>query len=525
MRMRLATTILAAAAIAACGEIQVADHGPGPDPHDHGTDESESWAVTAWGRHFELFPEIDVLVSGDTAGAHVHVTVLEGFEPATEGSVTVVLEGAAGTQERFSSTHAIRPGIFNVEIRPGAAGERGLYFEIEVGGVTETIAGGTVRVGTSDAPGGLVNPAHVLPEVESGEALDFLKEQQWRTRFATAWAETAALRSSVTGASRVEPPAGGDVALTAPVDGVVRATAWPHTGQSAAAGDGLLSLIPSAPSQRSLADLEASVLELQALSDAAAARLDRLEGLLVREAVSRREVEQARAKATGLRARLEAGQAELASAEAARHGRGGVPGLEISAPFAGRVAEVFVSPGEHVAAGATLLRVIRERPVWIRVALTPEDSGLLDGGIAGLVLGTGATAVPVEVSAEGVQLIAVAPEVDPSSGTVDALVEVQKGVDELKPGLRATAQILLPGGIEGVVLPRTAVIDDAGVSVVYVQLGGESFSRREVVVRHRQGERVLVDNVLPGERVVTLGGAAIRRASLLASGSVEGHVH
>jgi len=35
----------------------------------------------------------------------------------------------------------------------------------------------------------------------------------------------------------------------------------------------------------------------------------------------------------------------------------------------------------------------------------------------------------------------------------------------------------------------------------------------------------VVDGVLPGERVVTVGGAAIRRASLLASGSVEGHVH
>jgi hypothetical protein len=60
---------------------------------------------------------------------------------------------------------------------------------------------------------------------------------------------------------------------------------------------------------------------------------------------------------------------------------------------------------------------------------------------------------------------------------------------------------------------------------VYVQVEGESFSRRKVEVRHRQGEQVLVDGVLPGERVVTLGGAAIRRATLLASGSVEGHVH
>ena len=518
MKIRNVVIFFAALAFVACSPNDGADR-------DHGSNERESWAVTAWGEHFELFPEIDALVVGDTAGAHVHVTVLDGFTPATEGAVTVVLTGASGTQERFTSTTAVRPGIFNVEIQPSVAGDRELHFEIEVGGITETIPGGKVRVGTADVPGGLVSPPHPLPAVDGGEEMDFLKEQQWRTRFATAWAVEGDLRSSVTGTSRVEPPAGGDVSLTAPVDGMVRATAWPFTGQSAAAGAGLLSLIPSVPTQRSLADLEASVLELEALADAAAAREDRLEGLLAREAASRRQVEQARAEATGLRARLEAGQAELAAAEAARQGRRGVSGLEIRAPFSGRVAEVRVSPGEHVTAGTTLLRVVRERPVWIRVALIPEHSGLLSGGIAGLVLDTGATSVPVEVSAEDVRLVAIAPEVDPSSGTVDALIEVQRTVDELKPGLRATAQILLPGKVEGVVLPDAAVVDDAGVPVVYVQLGGESFSRREIDVRHRQGERVVVDGVLPGERVVTVGGAAIRRASLLASGSVEGHVH
>jgi cobalt-zinc-cadmium efflux system membrane fusion protein len=527
MKMRLVMTILAATAMMACGASHDSDHGPehGSDDLAHGAAEAESWAVTAWGQHFELFPEIDALVAGRTAGAHVHVTLLDGFGPATEGSVTVVLTGAAGVRERFSSTTAIRPGIFMVEIQAGTAGDRELHFEIEVGGVTETIPGGAVRVGTADAPGGLVDPPHALPQIEGGEEVDFLKEQQWRTTFATRWARVGALQSSVTGTARVEPPSGGDVILTAPVDGVVRAADWPYTGQSAASGASLLSLIPTAPAERSLAELDASVREIEALSAVAVARVERLEALLIREAVSRREVEEAQAEATGLGARLDAGRKDLAAAEAGRMGRQGVPGLEIRAPFVGRVAEVLVSPGEHVAAGDALLRVVRERPVWIRVALTPEASARLDDGVAGLVLDTGASSISAEVSVEELRLVAVAPEVDPRSGTVEALIEVARSVDELKPGLRATAQILLPGEVEGMVLPDSAVIDDAGVPVVYVQLGGESFSRRAVDILHRQGDLVLVDGVLPGERVVTLGGAAIRRASLLASGSVEGHVH
>jgi RND family efflux transporter MFP subunit len=253
--------------------------------------------------------------------------------------------------------------------------------------------------------------------------------------------------------------------------------------------------------------------------------VDRLEDLLERQAVSRREVEQARAEAIGLEARLGAAQAELEGAEAGRTGRQGVAGLEIRAPFVGRVAEVLVSPGSHVSAGTTLLRLIRERPVWVRTALTPDDAARLTDGIAGLVLDIGASSDPLVLPATDLRLVAVAPEVDSRTGAVDTLIEIERSVDELKPGLLATAQILLPGSVEGLVVPDSAVIDDAGVSVIYVQLDGETFARREVEVRYRQGELVLVDGVLPGERITTVGGGAIRRASLLASGSVEGHVH
>ena len=131
----------------------------------------------------------------------------------------------------------------------------------------------------------------------------------------------------------------------------------------------------------------------------------------------------------------------------------------------------------------------------------------------------------VQLQPDDLRMVAVAPEVDPGSGTVEALIEIDRTVDQLKPGLIATAQILLPAMVEGTVLPDSAVIDDAGVTVVYVQLDGESFARREVVARHRLGDRLLVEGLLEDERVVTVGGAAIRRASLMASGETQGHVH
>lgn len=520
MKTRSMILILAAVALTACGTDHAHDHA---DEHPEDAF-GEPWAVTLWGDHFELFPEIDPLVTGKTAGAHVHVTILDGFQPATEGEVAIVLTGENGIEERFSSSLVVRPGIFNVDIRPETPGLASLHFEIEVNGVTEKIPGGTVKIGTESDPGGLVEAVSTFSS-GAGEDVDFLKEQQWRTAFATDRAKLGSLRPSVSGAARVESPSAGRVVLTAPVDGVVLGDAWPFTGQKVSSGATLVSLISTTSTSRSLADLRATVHELEARSRVADSRVERLENLLAKEAVSRREVEQADAEATVASARLEAARSELEAAEAGRVGRAGVAGLSIRAPFSGRVAEVLVSPGEQVSAGTPIARLIREHPVWVRVALTPTDATRLEAGITGLILEVGASTPPIEIESIDVRLIAVAPEVNESTGTVEALVEVDRNVDQLRPGVRATAQLLLLGEIEGMLLPLAAVIDDAGVSIVYIQREGESFVRREVLIRECQGQTAVVEGIAPGERVVTLGGAAIRRASLLSSGPVEGHVH
>ncbi len=105
------------------------------------------------------------------------------------------------------------------------------------------------------------------------------------------------------------------------------------------------------------------------------------------------------------------------------------------------------------------------------------------------------------------------------------ILEVRRGVDQLRLGSRVEADVLLPGDLSGIVIPASSLVDDSGIEVVYVQLGGESFDRREVQVEARQGALALVRGIAAGERIVTQGGNAIRRSSLLGSGAVEGHVH
>jgi hypothetical protein len=76
-----------------------------------------------------------------------------------------------------------------------------------------------------------------------------------------------------------------------------------------------------------------------------------------------------------------------------------------------------------------------------------------------------------------------------------------------------------------VVVPASAVVDDGGVSIVYLQIDGEGFARTEVTIVARQGDRVMIEGLALGTRLVTVGGDAIRRATLVATDAGEGHIH
>jgi RND family efflux transporter MFP subunit len=196
----------------------------------------------------------------------------------------------------------------------------------------------------------------------------------------------------------------------------------------------------------------------------------------------------------------------------------------LAAPFEGTVAEVAVSPGQAVSAGANLGRFVRTRPVWIDVALRPEEAPDAAGLEALFLRGPGESE-PMAIPRGGARLVARSPEVDARTGTVGVTIEVAQGVGELPIGTSVQAELVLPGDGTAVVVPSSALVDDGGVTAVYLQLEGESFARRPVRVAGRQGDRVAVSGLSPGERLVTRGAAEIRRASLLSTGAPEGHVH
>lgn len=517
----LAAALVLSGALAGC-------RSPAPDarPQAGSGSSAEPWSVTVWGEHFEVFPEVEALMAGETAMAHTHVTLIDGFSPLAEGVVEIVLSGPSGEQV-FTADAPLRPGIFGVEIEPASPGEADLSFRIRTPEAEEEIRAGRVRVGTAAAPGGLVVAPAPRGATDAGEPLAFLKEEQWKSDLATTWVRSGRLARSAVGLARVRPPAGGEATLTSPVDGVVRAAAgaqgWPYVGLPVERGKALLRVHPHVAPGRSLPALEADLASLTAELDSAQARSARLEELLALDAVSQREVDEARVRVRSLEARQRAAGRDLRAARSSREGSGGTGGLVVRAPFGGEIARVNPTPGATVAAGEALLRLVRTDALWLEIALPPGAARRIEAeGVGGVVL-TDPEQGSLRIE-EGLKVVSVAPELAPETGTVTVFLEAPP-TPGLPLGATLEAQLLSKEEREGIVIPSTALVDDGGVSVVYLQLSGESFARQQVEVLERQGDRVLVDRLLPGQRLVARGGDALRRSSLMAGGDAHGHVH
>ena len=513
-------TILIASLLCACSTHD--DH----ESHHH--DDSQSWSVTAWGEQFEIFAETDLLEVARPATAFTHVTDLDDFSPLDQGTVSLILIDASGGELRFAAEEPTRSGIFSIEVLPESAGEFEIHFQIESSAGEESIPAGRVSVGETGTPSGLLASAPTAAtaaEASSGTEIPFLKEQQWRVDFATAWVEEGSLHEAVRGPGRVRVAAGGEVVLTSPVDGTVTGEPWPHSGRGIERGSVVFQVTQRVASGRSLAELEAEASGLEAELEAATLRLQRLEELLDLGATSAKEIEEARARKATLESRVSAARRDLATVHSGRGGAGEpAETLPVIAPFTGRIARVDVTPGQAIGAATPLGLLVRESPLWIEVSLRPEVAAQVRKP-AGLELELSGGSRRLWFEADRARLVSLSPTVDPQTATIQALFEIDSNVDELPIGSPVDVAVQLPDEQVGIVVPETALVDDSGVTVVYLQIGGESFSRSEVQVRTRQGGMVLIDGLSSGGRVVELGGNAIRRAALVASDVGDGHMH
>jgi RND family efflux transporter MFP subunit len=458
-------------------------------------------ALTIWTDRVELFFEYPALVAGTEGGPWaVHLTDLTHFQPISEGRLTLQFEGSDGSVLTNVSDAPARPGIYTPAPSFEVAGMYDLIVILQGRGIEEEIFVGPVQVFAS------VEDLPLLPE-EEGVGIGFLKEQQWPIEFATVRAARRSVRAGVTATGEVIPAPDGVAEITAPVEGMIR---WednrgsPTEGARVTRGAPLVRLSPVS-GDNTYADLvsRAELLERE---------VTRAKRLVDAEAVPARRLEEARLA-------LDVVQAQLEGIDApARDGYV----LTLRSPITGAVTSRHFSLGERVAAGEPLYSLFDPRRVWIRFDL-PATHASRTGEISAATFSPEGSDRVIRTD----QVVTVASALDPDRRTLAVTLAADNPDGLLKPGMLIHGRVLFSEPEPTLAVPEEAIMDENGLLVAYVQIGGETFERRAVTVGDTDGQwTTVLSGVRAGEYVVTRGAYQIRLSSLNTSEiSDHGHVH
>ena len=489
--------------------------------HEHGeatAPEREALSFTHFTDRTELFVEFDALAKGAESPFAAHVTRLSDFKPLASGTVTAILSEGGAPEERFTANAPSVPGIFRPVAKPQHAGPRRLVFEIAFDGAVSRHDLGVMTVFDSEQAAIAAAPK---TEEESG-GIVYLKEQQWKTEFATAPVAEGEVRGSVPANGVLRPRPDGEARVGAPAGGrfLARGT-YPQIGMTVARNQVLGVIAPRVPTDVDPSSLNLDVQRAQIALQQAQAERTRLEALFAQEAIPERRVTDARRAEQTARADLQAAQSRLAQYRGTQSATGGESGgrFEVRSPVAGTIVAVTVAPGEFVEDGRELFHVVDLSRLWLELQIPEGQIGQVQTSNSVWFQPEG-----FPTAFEASRIVASGGVVNEKTRTLPLIFEVPNRNGQLKAGMFVRAQVFTATTQRGIVIPLSSVVDEDGQPVAYVELEGELFERRPLKVGTRQGDVVqILEGLKPGDRVVTRGAYNIRLQA--ASGAVPAHGH
>lgn len=517
--------------------------------------EVEPIARTEFSKKLLNFFEFAPLKPQETSSFLIHLTELETGEPVAQADVKLVIKGANGKELDTVQAKVGRvTGIYVAEVKIPIAGTYGIDFVVKNNKLQDTLALQGFEV--SDKP-----PAAGNEEEAPGQTVAFLMEQQWMIDMKLAQAESKELAVPIHSTGRIIPAANSHARLSSPVSGTLSGQNLPLVGTRVYQDQSVATVIETA-SASELAQVRASLAQVEAARVQTSAQLQS-ENANIRNQNAQAQIENARLRAEkkALAEQLQVAQARLNQAkkeserakkvyavegisarelqaieletrqaqaefqqtrakknalekvreipinplltDSAPNVSAAYPNtsLTIRAPFSGVVTEIHKSLGEQVSPGEAILEIANTQTVWLTCPVYEKDLGAIHDGIA-----ADFTVLSYPDREFRGSLVHVGEVIDEETRATDALFRVSNEEKLLKLGMQAKVRIAGDRMTQTVTIPKEAVLDREGKSVVYVLVTGEEFERRTIEITEDFGSLVGVTKGLsPGERVVTQG--------------------
>lgn len=176
----------------------------------------------------------------------------------------------------------------------------------------------------------------------------------------------------------------------------------------------------------------------------------------------------------------------------------------INAPFAGVITSIMATPGDMKTSGSVLATIGGRSRLIANLGLEPEDAMKVKKH-AKLTL-----AFPLDDNASiSGSLSSIGGMIDPQSRLVPAVASMD---DDMSPapvlGSTMVAHIFLPP-VDGVLVPRTAILEDAEGTYLFVNEGGKAQRKNVVIAVETDSSSLIASGITKGDRVITTGNAAL----------------
>ncbi len=515
--MSLPWLVLASLLLSGCSGKE-SSHG---HHHSHG---HVGHVVTHFTDNTELFAEFPKLVRGSGVRLVIHLTRLRDYRPLQKGKLVVELSGAGKPVERFSVDKPTAPGIFEPAVTPKYSGKRELtvYLDGETGRTVHRLGKYPVSADHDEA-----HRLHLDGRHRKG-LITYLKEQQWKFDFAVAVVKKRTLHETITATATIRAPSDRTMRVTATSAGRLRAAGrvFPYVGMKVSKGQVLAEIIPVLGDSVDIASLELELEKKKSRLKLAEYNRRRLETLYRQKVIAKKKLIAAQSKEEIARAELNTIERRIRQQKTGEvHLGSQASGVILRARISGTIAHVHRTPGSHVQTGTEIFHIIDTGRLWLESRVPEHDVARLGRPRGAWFEINGYKSAFNTLKLNG-KLVSMGSTIDATTRTLPLLIAFDNPGNRLKVGMFAESHIITALKKQVIAVPVSAVVDDNGKSIVYVQKDGEHFEARQVQTGIRDDRYIqVVAGLKAGEYIVTKGGYLLRLAATSPATIGHGHTH
>jgi membrane fusion protein (multidrug efflux system) len=181
---------------------------------------------------------------------------------------------------------------------------------------------------------------------------------------------------------------------------------------------------------------------------------------------------------------------------------------EIRAPIDGVVSERIIKLGNTIDVNAETFKVTSLEPLVSYLHVPEREYRRIDPGQAATIEVDALSGVGFDAT-----VARISPVVDPATGTFKITIEVSDDERRLKPGMFGRISIVYDSRANAMLIPRSAVIEEAGESMVWVVVDGKAEKRPIRTGYADAGNIEILDGIREDDEVIVVGQTNLKSGS------------